>query len=87
MRTVVGIRSGTLGPACGPTQNLAPTIWFASRRYLAGALSDENRALLPIDSQLRVWQWFDARKEGYRYQYVPMQKRGGHKRYFDRCFS
>lgn len=47
----------------------------------------DNRALRSIDSQLRAQQWFDARKEGKRYQYVPMQKRGGHKRYFDRYFS
>jgi hypothetical protein len=47
----------------------------------------DNRALRSIDSQLRAQQWFDARKEGSRYQYVPMQKRGGHKHYFDRYFS
>jgi restriction endonuclease S subunit len=47
----------------------------------------DNRALRSIDSQLRAQQWFDARKEGNRYQYVPMQKRGGHKHYFDRYFS
>ncbi|MDT8397453.1 MAG: restriction endonuclease subunit S [Pseudomonadales bacterium] len=47
----------------------------------------DNRALRSIDSQLRAQQWFDARKEGKRYQYVPMQNRGGHKRYFDRYFS
>lgn len=48
MRTVVGIRSGTSARACEPTQNLAPTIWFASWRQLAGVLSDENRALLRL---------------------------------------
>ena len=47
----------------------------------------DNRALRSIDSQLRAQQWFETRKEGKRYQYVPMQKRGGHKRYFDRYFS
>ncbi len=47
----------------------------------------DNRALRSIDSQLRAQQWFETRKEGKRYQYVPMQKRGGHKHYFDRYFS
>ncbi|MGO9995808.1 MAG: restriction endonuclease subunit S [Steroidobacteraceae bacterium] len=55
------------------------------RRQAAGPY--DNRALRSIDSQLRAQQWFDARKEGRRYQYVPMQKRGDHKRYFDRYFS
>ncbi|KAB2931509.1 MAG: hypothetical protein F9K24_12995 [Leptonema illini] len=47
----------------------------------------DNRALRSIDSQLRKQQWFDARKEGGRYRYVPMKKRGAHKPYFDRYFS
>jgi hypothetical protein len=87
MRTVVGIRSGTSASACDPTQNLAPTIRFASRRQLAEVLSDENRALLPIDGQLRAQQWFDASKEGKRHRYGPIQKRGEYTRYFDRYFS
>lgn len=46
----------------------------------------DNRALRSIDSQLRTQQWFDARKEGERYRYMPMAKRGGHKQYFERYF-
>ena len=46
----------------------------------------DNRALRSIDSQLRRRQWFDAQKEGDRYRYMPMQKRGGHKQYFGRYF-
>jgi type I restriction enzyme S subunit len=55
------------------------------RRKAAGPY--DNRALRSIDSQLRAQRWFETRKEGKRYQYVPMQKRGGHKHYFDRYFS
>jgi type I restriction enzyme S subunit len=46
----------------------------------------DNRALRSIDSQIRKQQWFDARKVGERYRYVPMPNRGGHKKYFDRYF-
>jgi restriction endonuclease S subunit len=58
-----------------------------STYYRQAAGPYDNRALRSIDSQLRKQQWFDARKEGQRYQYVPMKNRGGHKRYFDRYFS
>lgn len=47
----------------------------------------DNRALRSIDSQLQKQQWFDARKQEGRYQYVPLAKRGGHKPYFERYFS
>jgi len=47
----------------------------------------DNRALRSIDSQLQKQQWFEARKEGERYQYVPLAKRGGHRPYFERHFS
>lgn len=47
----------------------------------------DNRALRSIDSQLRKQQWFEARKQDGRYQYVPLAKRGGHKPYFERHFS
>lgn len=47
----------------------------------------DNRALRSIDSQLQKQQWFEARKQEGRYQYVPLAKRGGHKPYFDRHFS
>lgn len=47
----------------------------------------DNRALRSIDSQLQKQQWFEARKQDGRYQYVPLAKRGGHKPYFERHFS
>jgi len=47
----------------------------------------DNRALRSIDSQLRKQQWFDCRKEGERYRYMPLEHRGGHKRYFERYFA
>lgn len=47
----------------------------------------DNRALRSIDSQLQKQQWFEARKQEGRYQYVPLVKRGGHKPYFERNFS
>ena len=47
----------------------------------------DNRALRSIDSQLRTQKWFDAQKVKGRYQYVPLEKRGGHRQYFDRYFS
>jgi predicted transcriptional regulator len=58
MRTVVGIRSATPARSRGPTDNLVPTIWFASWRQLVGVLSDENRALLRLirDRQPRTLQ-------------------------------
>ena len=47
----------------------------------------DNRALRSIDRQLRAQKWFDAQSTGERYRYVPMEKRGGHKAYFDRYFA
>lgn len=47
----------------------------------------DNRALRSIDSQLQKQQWFEARKQEGRYQYVPLAKHGGHKPYFERHFS
>ncbi|MFY3531610.1 restriction endonuclease subunit S [Achromobacter denitrificans] len=55
------------------------------RRKAAGPY--DNRALRSIDSQLQKQQWFEARKQEGRYQYVPLAKRGGHKPYFERHFS
>lgn len=54
-------------------------------RKAAGPL--DRKALHSIDSQLRSQHWFDARKEGERYTYVPLAKRGGHKAYFDRYYT
>ncbi len=47
----------------------------------------DNRALRSIDNQLRNQKWFDVQKVGERYQYIPMEKRGGHMQYFGRYFS
>jgi len=47
----------------------------------------DNWALRSIDSQMRKQQWFEARKEDGRYRYVPLDRRGGHRAYFDRYFS
>ena len=58
-----------------------------STYYRKAAGPYDNRALRSIDSQLQKQQWFEARKEGERYQYVPLAKRGGHKPYFERHFS
>lgn len=54
-------------------------------RQAAGPL--DRQALHSIDSQLRIQKWFDVRKENGRYRYVPLEKRGGHQRYFDRYFA
>lgn len=48
----------------------------------------DNRALRSIDSQLKTQKWFEAKKvNGGRYQYLPLEKRGGHKDYFDRYYA
>lgn len=54
-------------------------------RKAAGPL--DRRALHSIDNQLRTQKWFDGRKENGRYRYVPLEKHGGHKGYFDRYFG
>ena len=47
----------------------------------------DNRALRSIDSQMKKQKWFEAKKEGKRYRYVPMQNRGGHKKYFEKYYA
>jgi type I restriction enzyme, S subunit len=47
----------------------------------------DNRALRSIDSQMEKSKWFKAQKVDKRYQYVPLEKRGDHKQYFDRYFA
>jgi len=54
-------------------------------RKAAGPL--DRQALHSIDSQLRKQAWFDVRKENGRYRYIPLEKRGGHRSYFDRYFA
>lgn len=47
----------------------------------------DNRALHSIDSQMKKQQWFEAKKVDKGYRYIPLLKRGDHKRYFDRYYS
>lgn len=47
----------------------------------------DNRALRSIDSQLKKSKWFEAKKVDGRYQYIPLERHGDHKLYFDRYFS
>lgn len=47
----------------------------------------DNRALRSIDSQLKTQKWFEARKLDGRYEYVPLEKHGGHKEYFGRYYA
>lgn len=47
----------------------------------------DNRGLHSIDSQLAKQKWFQAIKQDKGYRYVPLEKRGGHKQYFDRYFA
>lgn len=47
----------------------------------------DNRALRSIDSQMKKQKWFEAKKEDKGYRYLPMQNRGGHKKYFEKYYS
>jgi len=47
----------------------------------------DNRALRSIDSQIKKQGWYEARKDDKGYRYVPLEKAGAHKDYFDRYFS
>lgn len=47
----------------------------------------DNRALRSIDSQLKKQKWFEAKKMDKGYRYIPMQNRGGHKKYFDKYYA
>lgn len=47
----------------------------------------DNRALRSIDSQMRKQKWFEAKKEDKGYMYIPMQNRGGHKKYFEKYYA
>ena len=46
----------------------------------------DNRALRSIDSQMKKQKWFEAKKEEKGYRYIPMQNRGGHKKYFEKYY-
>ena len=47
----------------------------------------DNRALRSIDSQMKKQKWFEANKEDKGYRYMPMQNRGGHKKYFEKYYA
>lgn len=47
----------------------------------------DNSALRSIDSQMKKQKWFEAKKEDKGYRYLPLQNRGGHKKYFEKYFS
>lgn len=47
----------------------------------------DNRALRSIDSQIKKQKWYEAQKRDKGYRYVPLEKAGGHKTYFDRYFE
>jgi len=47
----------------------------------------DNRALRSIDSQLKKQKWFEAKKMDKGYRYIPMQNRGGYKKYFDKYYA
>lgn len=47
----------------------------------------DNRGLHSVDSQLAKQKWFKAIKQDKGYRYAPLEKRGGHKQYFERYFS
>ena len=47
----------------------------------------DNRALHSIDSQMKKQKWFEAKKEDKGYRYIPMQNRGGHKKYFEKYYA
>lgn len=47
----------------------------------------DNTALRSIDKQMKQHQWFALTKKDKGYRYQPMDKRGDHKKYFDKYFA
>ena len=47
----------------------------------------DNRAIRSIDNQLKKQNWFEVVRKDKRYCYIPLPKRGGHKKYFDNYYS
>lgn len=47
----------------------------------------DNIALRSIDKQMKQHQWFALTKKDKGYRYQPMDKRGNHKKYFDRYYA
>lgn len=47
----------------------------------------DNRALRSIDGQLKRQGWFEAKNVGGRIVYIPLQRRGNHKKYFNKYYA
>lgn len=47
----------------------------------------DNTALRSIDKQMKQHQWFALTKKDKGYRYMPMDKRGNHKKYFDKYYA
>lgn len=47
----------------------------------------DNTALRSIDKQMKQHQWFALTKNDKGYRYQPMDKRGDHKKYFDKYYA
>ena len=47
----------------------------------------DNTALRSIDKQMKQHQWFALTKKDKGYRYQPMDKRGDHKKYFNRYYA
>jgi len=47
----------------------------------------DNRALRSIDKQIKEQKWYEAQKRDKGYRYVPLDKAGDHRQYFDRYFA
>lgn len=47
----------------------------------------DNTALRSIDKQMKLHQWFALTKKDKGYRYMPMDKRGDHKKYFDKYYA
>lgn len=47
----------------------------------------DNTALRSIDKQMKQHQWFALTKKDKGYRYLPMDKRGDHKKYFDKYYA
>lgn len=58
-----------------------------STYYRKAAGPYDNRALRSIDSQIKKQKWYECTKGEKGYRYLPMEKAGGHKDYFDRYFE
>ena len=57
--------------------DLEGTYW----RQAAGPL--DNRMLYSLENQIQRQKWFATRRDGQKITYVPMEKAGGHRKYFN----